>query len=83
MLISLFDAQKFLKLIREAFANKLPPHFETYDLALKDDIFDNMEITLSPAATAGQRVIVESLLKQYAPKAKIRESALSHSVKLK
>ena len=81
--VSLFDAPKVAELVKEAFSTKLPPHFETYDMALKDDIFDDMEITLSPSLTAGQRVIVESLVKQYAPKAKIRESILAKSVKLK
>lgn len=81
--ISLFDARRFMELIRETFASKLPPHFETYDLPLKDDIFDNMEITLSPSITAGQRVIVESLINQYAPNAKIKESCLMQSVKFK
>ena len=79
----MFDVQKFLKLIKEAFATKLPPHFETYDLSLKDGIFDNSVVTLSPSITDGQRVIVESLVKQYAPKATIKESTLRQSVKLK
>lgn len=81
--ISLFDVQKFLKLVKEAFATKLPPHFETYDLSLKDGIFDNLVVTLSPSITDGRRVIVESLVKQYAPKATIKESTLRQSVKLK
>lgn len=41
----------------------------------------NIEITLSPNATEGQRVIVESLIRQYAPSAVIKDSALDPLVK--
>ena len=36
--VSLFNARKVAELVKETFATKLPPHFETYDMALKDDI---------------------------------------------
>lgn len=81
--ISLFRATECFAKVKEAFDAKMEPHFDTYDLPLKDDIFDELEITLSPSITAGQRVLIKALKNQYAPKAKIRESALAQSVKLK
>lgn len=81
--ITLLDAAQFLEHMRYALSTGLQPHFETYDLPLKDDIFDNLEVTLSPSITQGQHIIVEALLKQYAPIAKIKESALTQYVKMK
>lgn len=80
---SLFKPKEFLAKIKETFDTKREPHFNTYDLPLKDNIFEQLEVTLSPSITTGQRVIVQTLMKQYAPKAKIRESKLTQSVKLK
>ncbi|PVX50802.1 hypothetical protein C7377_1119 [Balneicella halophila] len=57
--------------------------FDFYDMHLKDEAFDTLEITLSPSVTTGQEVIVESLRKQYAPKAKISQSSLANLVQLK
>lgn len=81
--ISLIDPEKFSKLLGRAIANGTRPYFETYDLSLKEEVFEQLEVTLSPSITMGQRIIVESLLKQYAPKAKIKESSLTQSVKMK
>lgn len=81
--VTFFEASRFIEYMSRALTVGLLPHFETYDLPLKDDIFDGLEVTLSPSITAGQRVIVESLLKLYAPNAKIKESSLRQSIKLK
>lgn len=54
-----------------------------YYMHLKDDIFDDMEIVLSPNCSESNRIIVESLCKQYAPNAKIFDSSLKNLVKLK
>lgn len=81
--ITLLDASQFLEYMNRALSTGLQPHFDFYDLPLKDDIFDNLEVTLSPSITTGQRVIVESLINRYAPNAKIKESNLRNSIKLK
>lgn len=81
--ISLFKPQEWLAKLKDAFDTKMEPHFETYDLSLKDEALDQLEVTLSPSITTGQRVIVESLLKQYAPKAKLMESSLKQYVQMK
>ena len=81
--ISLMNPKEFMSKIKGAFDTKMEPHFETYDLSLKDEALDQLEVTLSPSITTGQRVIVESLLKQYAPKAKLMESSLKQYVQMK
>lgn len=81
--ISLNDASSYVEFLGQALATGIQPHFETYYMSLKDEVLDELEVTLSPSITAGQRVIVETLLKQYAPKAKIKESSLSQCVKMK
>ena len=53
-----------------------------YYMHLKDDIFDDMEIVLSPNSSISNRIIVESLCEKYAPKARILESALKNVVQI-
>lgn len=62
--------------------NKVLP-FTHYDLRLKDDIIDNMVITLSPSVTDSQRIIVTALRDKYIPNAKIENSSLGALVRLK
>lgn len=67
--------------VYNAFTNEKDflPYFE---LAIRDDAFNAMEVTLSPQFSAGNRVILESLCKQYNPNMKISESALQDRVRL-
>ena len=51
--------------------------FSYYDMPIADDAFDNMVITVSPQLSAGNRVILDSLIKTYNQKAIIEESTLS------
>ena len=57
--------------------------FAFYDKELRDDIFDKIEITLSPIATLSQKIIVEALCDKYAPNAVIKNSDLASKVRLK
>lgn len=50
--------------------------FPFYDMIIDDNAYSEMEITLSPKISAGNRIIVENLVKQYNPSAIVRESAL-------
>lgn len=81
--ITLLDAAEFTMWLINALTKGLQPTLEEYYLPLKDDIFDKMVVTLSPSIKEGQRVIVEVLLNQYAPKAKIKESRLTQLVQMK
>lgn len=49
------------------------PH---YDMVIADDAFADMEITLSPRISAGNRIIVQSLIEKYNPSAILCESSL-------
>jgi hypothetical protein len=45
-----------------------------YDLAMEDDIFNDIGITLSPRVTESEKNIIESLINTYCPNAKIINS---------
>lgn len=62
--------------------NKSLP-FMHYDMQLKDEVLDNIEVTLSPSVTEAQQIIIQSLIDKYVPKAKVNESALGKLVRLK
>lgn len=72
------------KILQKLFAltvNKLyqgteVPPFRYFDLDIEPDCFDEMEITCSPQMTSGNRVILETLVEKYNPKAKIVDSEL-------
>ena len=55
----------------------------SYDMHLKDDIFNSLEVRLSPSANESHKIIVDSLLKEYAPKAICEESELKTKIKFK
>lgn len=57
-------------------------NFTKYFLPLDERALRNIEITLSPNATDGQRVLVESLIREYAPEAKIKNSSLGKLVRM-
>jgi hypothetical protein len=61
--------------IQSVYENKEPP-IEHYDLSLKDDAFSSLIITLSPTLSDPERIIIDSLVKSYAPQAIINESDL-------
>ncbi|MDO4163651.1 MAG: hypothetical protein Q4D56_04585 [Bacteroides sp.] len=60
-----------------------PLSFHYYDVYLKDEVLDNIEITLSPSITDAQRIIVQALVDKYVPKAKLFDSSLGNIVRLK
>lgn len=70
-------------IIMQSLLGNKPLPFHYYDMSLKDDIFHNLEITLSPSATEAQKLIVQALIDKYAPDAKLKESALGKVVRLK
>lgn len=66
-----------------AYLSNAHVNFDRYYLHLKDDVFDDLVITLSPMATEGQKIIVEQLCSAFAPTAVIKESSLGNLIKLK
>lgn len=57
--------------------------FDDYYLKIKDSALDKLIVTLCPSATNAQKIIVESLIKEYAPNATVKMSSLSGCVNLK
>lgn len=56
--------------------------FTKYFMNLDERVLDNMEITLSPSSTEGQRTLVNALVKLYAPNAVVKPSALGRLIKI-
>ena len=65
------------KYIIQTADNTVAQPFPWYDMRLDDDAFEEMEITMSPCISAGNKVIVQELVKGYNPAASVSESALS------
>lgn len=57
--------------------------FTYYDMHIKDEIIDKIDITLSPSATEAEETIVRALIDKYAPNAKVNNSSLGKVVRLK
>ena len=67
----------------DVWTNNIKNTITYYDMHLKDNIFDDIEITLSPNITVAKRIMVEALKEKYAPKAIIKSSSLEGAVNLK
>ena len=67
----------------QSYLQNKPLPFDDYYMHLKDEVIQDIEITLSPSATDAQRIIVECLKEKYVPKAHIKESSLGKLVRLK
>jgi len=61
--------------------NGIPPTLTYYDMKLDPSVLSNMKITLSPTCTDAERIIIESLVKEFVPNASINSSALSGLIK--
>lgn len=59
------------------------PSITSYFLNLKEGIFDNLTITLSPFSTEADRILINLLCNEYAPNATIKESSLRNKIRLK
>ncbi len=63
-------------LIFDAMRREQDPTIQHIDVPFKKSVLDEMEITLGPRATAGDRVIAESLRERFVSKAVVRDSEL-------
>lgn len=63
--------------------NSVPVPISEYYLKLKQEILNNIEITLHPNATVSDRVIVEALCSKFAHAATIKPSELTDRVMMK
>ena len=74
---------RYIYYFLECIQKETYPPINSYYLNLKEDIFDELTITLSPFATESDRAIVNTLCKEYAPNAIITDSSLKSRVRLK
>lgn len=78
-----YDSAIVSSLVMQAYRSDIHVPFNSYFMHLRDDVFDDLEILLSPMSSDGQKVIVENLCATYAPNAIVRESSLGPLVKMK
>lgn len=62
---------------------RIDPPFDYYDISIDDTCFAEMEILMGPSTTEADLIIVNSLIKDLNPTAKITKSNLSNVVKFK
>lgn len=74
-------SKHYNSILYSAWKNGIEPPIKYYDMKLKDDVFDHLEVTMSPSMPLANRIIVESLLKQYAPLAKLKCSLIENKVR--
>lgn len=67
----------------DVMSNNIPGTISYYDLHLKEDIFDSLEVVLGPSCVESDRIIVDALCSKYAPKSVITSSALTESLRMK
>lgn len=60
------------------FAKRIPRHLF---LKVKPQVFDSLEITLSPKISDGNRVIIELLKREYCPNMIVKESELKNCIR--
>jgi hypothetical protein len=70
-------------IVAQSLLKNKPLPFTYYDMQLKDEALDNIEITLSPSASEAEEIIVNALISKYAPNAQIKNSTLGKVVRLK
>lgn len=80
LLPNLYDAGTVVQM---CLYNNLQLPFTSYYMTLKQNALNKMTITLNPAATEAQSILVEALCAKYAPGATVKKSALATNVKLK
>ena len=68
------DINQMPKRIMQAVYDRIPPKLSFFDLEINPELLS--KITLSPICSEAEKVIVESIVQKFAPKAIIRESML-------
>lgn len=76
-------AEKYADYLMDCIRKEIYAPINSYFLKLKEDIFDDLVITLSPFSTEAERIIVHALCQKYAPAAQIIESSLKNRIRLK
>jgi hypothetical protein len=61
--------------------NGIGPDIDYFDIDISTDALNNIEITLGPLATEGDKILVEALLGKYTTNGKLRCSQLSGTIR--
>lgn len=69
-------------LVTQSLLSNKPLPFTFYDMNLKEEAMNTMEITLSPSASEAQKILVKSLIDKHRPTAKVIDSSLGKLVRL-
>ena len=70
----------FSESVSRMLEGKEEPPFKHFYLDIEPEAFEEMEITLSPQLTYGNRLLLESIVEKYNPKAKLTESELTGKI---
>lgn len=70
-------------IVMQSLLGNKPLPFTYYDMQLKDEVLDKIEITLSPSASEAEKIIIQSLIDKYAPNAQVNNSTLGKVIRLK
>lgn len=74
-------SKNYNSILFSSMKNGIEPPITYYDMKLKNNVFDDLEVTMSPSMPLADKIIVESLLNQYAPQAVLRTSSLEKKVR--
>lgn len=77
------DMEAIMNSIAPALIENKPISVNHFDIMLKEDTFLNMEILLAPQTTDSERIIVESLINSFCPKAKLADSIFKGKIRYK
>lgn len=73
----------FSSMVVDSFERNIELPFDDYFLRIKESAFDKLIVTLCPSATVSQEIMIQSLIKEYAPNSTIKHSHLKRCIKLK
>lgn len=69
--------------ILDVMSNNIPLSISYYDLNLKDDAIQSLEVVLGPSCGESERIIVDALCEKYAPNAVVKMSNLANQLRFK
>ena len=78
-----YSDPQFSNLFRLNLKNNIELSFDHYDLKIKNTALDTLGVTLCPTAGESQKILVSSLLNQYAPQAVVEDSAFKGCVRFR
>ena len=70
------SVQEFQTTSNKILCDQAKQAFPFYDLTLDENVYKQMEITLSPKISVGNRLIMNALIEKYNPSAVLHESSL-------